>query len=246
MARIVRLAYAICDGTLVPTDRLGGTNDRRYYAGKHRRHGLNTQVIADPAGRLVWVSPALPGSTHDLTAARTHGLIDALAGANVMTFADKAYQGAGGSVRTPFKRHHPRPPLSRNQKAVNRAHARIRGIGERAVATLKTWRWPPPGESTPVGAASNALARPRSAPCLDLLSLGFVGEAISFYDQHAGVGRAVLCCAPRGTPTCASTRSRVGASRSSWPHRDPGTPGTGTGSCPPFTLRKPLPDGDQK
>lgn len=86
------------------------------------------------------MSPALPGSTHDLTAARDHGLIDALTGAHVMTFADKAYQGAGATVRTPFKRHHRRPPLSRNQKAVNRAHARIRGIGERAVATLKTWK----------------------------------------------------------------------------------------------------------
>jgi DDE superfamily endonuclease len=33
-----------------------------------------------------------------------------------------------------------RPPLSRNQKAVNRAHAKIRGIGERAIATLKCWK----------------------------------------------------------------------------------------------------------
>jgi hypothetical protein len=30
--------------------------------------------------------------------------------------------------------------LSRNEKAVNRAHARLRGLGERAIATLKTWR----------------------------------------------------------------------------------------------------------
>ncbi|GAB7048324.1 hypothetical protein JCM9534A_34500 [Catenuloplanes indicus JCM 9534] len=29
-------------------------------------------------------------------------------GANVMTFADKGYQGAGGTVRTPFKRRHMR------------------------------------------------------------------------------------------------------------------------------------------
>jgi hypothetical protein len=43
--------------------------------------------------------------THDLTAARSHGIIDALTSANVMTFADKAYQGARGGVRTPFKRH---------------------------------------------------------------------------------------------------------------------------------------------
>ena len=32
-------------------------------------------------------------------------LLAALTAADVMTFADKAYQGAGGTVRTPFKRH---------------------------------------------------------------------------------------------------------------------------------------------
>jgi uncharacterized protein (DUF952 family) len=66
---------------------------------------MNVQVIADAAGRLVWTSAAFPGSAHDLTAARTDGIIAALTNADVMTFADKAYQGAGGSVRTPFKRH---------------------------------------------------------------------------------------------------------------------------------------------
>jgi hypothetical protein len=57
-----------------------------------------------------------------------------------MTFADKAYQGASGSIRTPFKRHRYRQKLSRRQKAVNRSHARIRAIGERANATLKGWK----------------------------------------------------------------------------------------------------------
>jgi hypothetical protein len=51
---------------------------------------MNVQFIADPAGRLVWASAALPGSAHDLTAARTHGIIAALSSATVMTFADKA------------------------------------------------------------------------------------------------------------------------------------------------------------
>ena len=138
MTRIRLLAYAILDGTLIPIDRVA--DQKPYYSGKHRRHGVNVQVIADPAGRLIWASAALPGSTHDLTAARTHGIIDALTSANVMTFADKAYQGARGSIRTPFKRHRYRPKLSRRQKAVNRAHARIRALGERANATLKTWK----------------------------------------------------------------------------------------------------------
>jgi hypothetical protein len=97
VARIRRLAYAILDGTLIPIDRVA--DQKPYYSGKHKRHGVNVQVIADPAGRLVWASPALPGAVHDLTAARTVGLIDALTTADVLTFADRGYQGAGGGVR---------------------------------------------------------------------------------------------------------------------------------------------------
>jgi hypothetical protein len=138
MDRIRLLAYTILDGTLIPIDRVA--DQKPYYSGKHRRHGVNVQVIADPAGRLVWASAALPGSTHDLTAARTHHITGTLTKANVMTFADKAYQGARGTIRTPFKRHRYRPKLSRWQKKVNRAHARIRAIGERANSTLKTWK----------------------------------------------------------------------------------------------------------
>src|SRR5215207_8133741 len=58
MHRIRRLAYAILDGTLIPIDRVA--DQKPYYSGKHRRHGVNMQVIADAAGRLVWESPALP------------------------------------------------------------------------------------------------------------------------------------------------------------------------------------------
>ena len=138
MTGIRLLAYAIPDGTLIPIDRV--TDQKPYYSGKHRRHGVNVQVIADPAGRLIWASATLPGAVHDLTAARSHTIIEALSRAKVMTFADKAYQGARGSIRTPVKRHRYRPKLSAWQKKVNRAHARIRAIGERANATLKTWK----------------------------------------------------------------------------------------------------------
>jgi hypothetical protein len=33
-----------------------------------------------------------------------------------------------------------RPKVSRRQKAVNHAHARIRACGERAITTVKTWK----------------------------------------------------------------------------------------------------------
>jgi hypothetical protein len=138
MKWIGRLAYAILHGTLTSTDRVA--EDRPYYSGKHKRHGVNVQVIADPSGGLVWASAALPGAVHDLSAARTHGLVAELNPLGVMVFADKAYQGVGGGIRTPFKRHHHRPPLSVRKEEVNREHARIRAVGEQAVATLKTWK----------------------------------------------------------------------------------------------------------
>ncbi len=54
--RIRALAYAILDGTPIPTDRVA--DQKPHYSGKHKRHGVNVRVIADAAGRLVWASPA--------------------------------------------------------------------------------------------------------------------------------------------------------------------------------------------
>lgn len=127
-------AFVILDGTLIAIDRIH--QQRPYYSGKHKRHGVNVQVLADPAGRLLWASPALPGSTHDLTAARHHGLITALTSAAIATFADKGYLGAGGAVGTPHRGR----GLVGYRTRFNRHHATIRGVGERAVATLKSWR----------------------------------------------------------------------------------------------------------
>jgi hypothetical protein len=124
---------------LTPTPD-GPADERPYYSGKHRRHGVNVQILADPADQLVWASPALPGVTHDPPAARATGLIDELRSAGVKTFADQGYQGATGSIRAPFKGHRLRPPLSRHQRSVNRSRVRIRARGKRAVATLKTWK----------------------------------------------------------------------------------------------------------
>ena len=68
-------AYVILDGTLLRIDRVGMASgaDRAFYSGKHKCHGLNVQVLADPAGRLVWISPVLSGARHDMGAAREHG-----------------------------------------------------------------------------------------------------------------------------------------------------------------------------
>ncbi|MFC7819977.1 transposase family protein [Streptomyces albidoflavus] len=129
-----RKAFLILDGTLLPIDRIAA--DRPYYSGKHKRHGMNVQLIADPHGKLLWASPALPGATHDLTAARTHGIVEALSTTGLTTWADRAYQAAGRHIRVPIRGR----KLKRWQRHHNTTHAKIRCVGEQAVATLKGWR----------------------------------------------------------------------------------------------------------
>jgi hypothetical protein len=51
--------------------------------------------------------------------------------------ADRAYQGAGATVRTPYYHHSEQPE---QYQQFNRDHARLRAPGERAFAQLKTWR----------------------------------------------------------------------------------------------------------
>lgn len=78
--------------------------DRPYYWGKHQRHGVNVLVLADPAGRLIWASPALPGARHDRGAAREHGVVEALTTAGIRVVADSASRSAGANVDVPQRR----------------------------------------------------------------------------------------------------------------------------------------------
>ena len=47
-ARKAGHAYVILDGTLIPIDRVAA--DRPFYSGKHKKHGMNLQVIAQCHG----------------------------------------------------------------------------------------------------------------------------------------------------------------------------------------------------
>jgi hypothetical protein len=58
LKRAAAKAFVILDGTLLSTDRVAA--DRPFYSGKHRKHGMNVQVLADPFGRLLWVSASSP------------------------------------------------------------------------------------------------------------------------------------------------------------------------------------------
>jgi hypothetical protein len=126
-------AYVVLDGTLIPIDRVAA--DRPFYSGKHRKHGMNLQVIAGPTGDIVWVSGPLAGAVHDKKAEWIWGVLRELEAAGLVTLADKGYQGAA-HARTPYKGKN----KPESQKQANRAHAKLRAPGERANAQLKTWR----------------------------------------------------------------------------------------------------------
>jgi hypothetical protein len=136
-AKREKMAYVIIDGTLIPIDRIAA--DRPFFSGKHKRHGVNLQVIASSDGTILWVSGELPGSTHDTAAARIWQILAALEQAGLIALGDKGYHGYDQTrqrVITPYKGR--KKPQS--QKDANKAHARLRGPGERANAQLKYWR----------------------------------------------------------------------------------------------------------
>jgi len=126
-------AYVVLDGTLIPIDRVAA--DRPFYSGKHKRHGMNLQVIASPRGDILWVSGALPGSVHDKKAEWIWGVLAELEAAGLVTLADKGYQGSR-YAKIPYRGKN----KPESQKDANRAHAKLRSPGERANAQLKTWR----------------------------------------------------------------------------------------------------------
>jgi hypothetical protein len=126
-------AYVVLDGTLIPVDRVAA--DRPFYSGKHRKHGMNLQVIASPGGDILWVSGELPGSVHDKKAEWIWGVLAELEVAGLVTLADKGYQGSA-YAKIPYRGKN--KPGS--QKEANKAHAKLRSPGERANAQLKNWR----------------------------------------------------------------------------------------------------------
>ena len=123
----------VLDGTLIPINRVAA--DQPFYSGKHKRHGMNLQVIADPRGDILWVSGALPGSVHDKKAEWMRSVLAELEDAGLVTLADKDYQGST-YAKIPYKGKN-KPD---SQKQANKAHAKLRAPGERANAQLKTWK----------------------------------------------------------------------------------------------------------
>lgn len=127
-----KVSYLV-DGTLLPC--WSWATHPELYSGKHHTTGVNVQVAATLDGRIMWVSDPLPGSTHDVTALDTHGLLDGQDASQYI--GDKGYIGRG--MITP-ERKPPNQEMTENTKLYNKAINQLRWPIEQAIAHLKTWR----------------------------------------------------------------------------------------------------------
>lgn len=143
-------AFVILDGKIIPADRCREKTDSvkgevidLWYSGKAHRHGGNVQAVARPDGFPLWVSPAEPGSVHDITAARIHALpaLYRAAALGLPTLADPGYQGAGIGIKIPVKQPEDGRELDLGNRTRNALQRSLRCLGERAFALLnQRWR----------------------------------------------------------------------------------------------------------
>jgi hypothetical protein len=141
------LPYLILDGTLISSDRCAGKKTSkkgreidRWYSGKAHHPAGNVQALSAPGGIPLWVSDVLPGSIHDLTAARELVLPGARPYLKALPIlADSGYEGAGAGVHVPVKKP-ARGALDINTKTRNALLRSLRYQGERGFA-LMSQRW---------------------------------------------------------------------------------------------------------
>lgn len=141
------LPYLILDGTLISSDRCAGKKTSkkgreidRWYSGKAHHPAGNVQALSAPGGVPLWVSDVLPGSTHDLSAARELVLPEARPYLkDLPILADSGYEGAGAGVHVPVKKP-ARSELDTDTKTRNALLRSLRYQGERGFA-LMSQRW---------------------------------------------------------------------------------------------------------
>ena len=141
------LPYLILDGTLISSDRCAdkktsrkGKEIDKWYSGKAHHSAGNVQALAAPGGVPLWVSDVLPGSAHDLTAARELVLPEARPYLKDLPFlADSGYEGAGAGVHVPVRKP-ARSELDTDTKTRNALLRSLRYQGERGFA-LMSQRW---------------------------------------------------------------------------------------------------------
>ena len=143
-------AFVILDGKIIPAGRcrdktvsVKGQIIDLWYSGKAHHHGGNVQAVFAPGGFPLWISPAGPGSVHDISAARTHALpaLCRAAASGLPTLADPGYEGAGLGIQIPLKQPSDGRELDLGNRTRNALQRSLRCLGERGFALLsQRWR----------------------------------------------------------------------------------------------------------
>lgn len=102
------LGYIVIDACVCPVqcDRKTWHSQKPYFSPKHGCHGLKYEMAVHwRTGRIVWLAGGVVASTHDLTVARTSGILTYLRQYKEYAFADKGYIGEEDVLLCPFKGH---------------------------------------------------------------------------------------------------------------------------------------------
>lgn len=131
-------AYISIDTTCFPIPR-PLRNQKQFYCGKHKKHHIKFEIGINPVTeRIVWISPAFPGPTHDSTISK-QAILTALP-PNERVFADRGYPRLSGRFLVPLGKHGD-PALPPRVKKWNSFHSYVHFTRiERVHHRLKKWK----------------------------------------------------------------------------------------------------------
>lgn len=111
---------------------------KRWYSGKKKRHCIKNEIITTEEGRIVSVSPSVPGTVHDITIRRRGPPLPE----NAHAYADSGYQGYQDdhpSLDIPYKKPK-KGKLTKQEKEYNHALSRLRVRVEHSIGRMKKFR----------------------------------------------------------------------------------------------------------
>jgi hypothetical protein len=127
----------IMDATEQPIER-PKRGQKTFYSGKKKRHTVKTEIRVTPQGRIIHVSKTRPGSIHDFAMHQEEPPLPK----DTRAFVDSGYQGLDKlhpCTELPYKASKHKP-LDDEDKAYNRALARVRIKVENVIAQLKSFK----------------------------------------------------------------------------------------------------------
>lgn len=116
---------------------------RPFYSGKKKLHTTKTIAVCDRDSNLLWATPIVAGSTHDLTALRDANLPIHLADTGLDVLADSGFQGLQReipAIELPTRRRSKNEALTAIDRFFNSVLASARVRVEHAIGRLKQWR----------------------------------------------------------------------------------------------------------